>query len=78
MQGLIDDEEQKGIPRSRIVVGGFSQGGAVAVYSALAYDKQPLAAILALSTWLPLNKDFPQVLLYMCTCDCINVLRGGV
>lgn len=61
VQQLIANEEKAGISRSRIVVGGFSQGGAVALYSALAYDTQPLAGILALSTWLPLNKQFPQV-----------------
>ena len=61
MQLLIDDEVLKGIPRNRIVIGGFSQGGAVAVFSAVAYDKAPLAGVLALSTWLPLNKEFPQV-----------------
>ncbi|KAK2164133.1 hypothetical protein LSH36_68g05012 [Paralvinella palmiformis] len=60
LQKYIAEEEKKGIDRSRIVVGGFSQGGAVALYSALTYDKPPLAGIVALSTWLPLAQGFPQ------------------
>ena len=41
----------KGIPRERIAVGGFSQGGHIALKS-LFKAKQPLAACIALSTWL--------------------------
>ncbi|KNC70047.1 hypothetical protein SARC_17432, partial [Sphaeroforma arctica JP610] len=37
---------------------GFSQGGAISLYAGLTYDK-PLAAICCLSTWLPLNAEFP-------------------
>ena len=40
--------------------GGFSQGGALALYTALTMEK-PLAGILALSSWLPLHKTFPEV-----------------
>lgn len=57
---LIEEEEEKGIPSNRIVLGGFSQGGALAVYSALRYEK-PLAGVVALSCWLPLFKQFPIV-----------------
>lgn len=55
---LIDNEIKDGIPSNRIVLGGFSQGGALALYSALTYSK-PLAGIVALSCWLPLHKQFP-------------------
>lgn len=61
MQQIISDEEKKGVLRNRIMVGGFSQGGAAALYSALAYNKPPLAGIIGLSTWLPLHKSFPKV-----------------
>lgn len=47
-----------GIPARRIVLGGFSQGGAVALYTALT-SKLQLAGILALSTWLPISKSIP-------------------
>lgn len=41
------------------MLGGFSQGGALAVYSALTYP-QKVAGVIALSAWLPLNKSFPS------------------
>jgi len=49
---LIQDEIDSGIPPARIVVAGFSQGGVLALQTALYYPKQ-LAGILALSTFLP-------------------------
>ncbi|GIY58089.1 acyl-protein thioesterase 2 [Caerostris extrusa] len=55
---MIEEEEKRGIPSSRIVLGGFSQGGALALYSALLCPK-PLAGVIALSCWLPLYKQFP-------------------
>ncbi len=48
---LIDREIERGIPSERIVLAGFSQGGAVAYQCALTYPK-PLAGLLALSTYL--------------------------
>lgn len=53
-------ELQGGIPANRIIIGGFSQGGALALFSALTYDK-PLAGVMALSCWLPLHKQFPAI-----------------
>lgn len=47
---LIDRELAKGIPSERIVLAGFSQGGAVAYQTALSYPK-PLGGLLALSTY---------------------------
>ncbi|XP_036670386.1 acyl-protein thioesterase 1 isoform X1 [Drosophila suzukii] len=58
VHGMIQKEISAGIPANRIVLGGFSQGGALALYSALTYD-QPLAGVVALSCWLPLHKQFP-------------------
>ncbi|XP_035230864.1 acyl-protein thioesterase 2-like [Stegodyphus dumicola] len=55
---MIANEEEKGIPSHRIALGGFSQGGALALYSALRCTK-PLAGVVALSCWLPLYKQFP-------------------
>ncbi|CAK9293488.1 unnamed protein product [Gordionus sp. m RMFG-2023] len=54
-------EIENGIPSKRIILGGFSQGGALALYSGFTY-KKPLAGIIALSAWLPLHKSFPQEL----------------
>ncbi|XP_049777857.1 acyl-protein thioesterase 1 [Schistocerca cancellata] len=58
VHGMIEQEVKAGIPSNRIVLGGFSQGGALALYSALKFPK-PLAGVIALSCWLPLHKQFP-------------------
>lgn len=64
---LIDRELEKGIPSERIVLAGFSQGGAVAYQTALSYPK-PLGGLLALSTYFatadtiqlnPANRKLP-------------------
>ena len=47
---LIDRETENGIAAGRIVVAGFSQGGAAALATALAYPAR-LAGIIGLSTW---------------------------
>ncbi|XP_005107837.1 acyl-protein thioesterase 1 isoform X2 [Aplysia californica] len=57
LQQLIAKEIADGIPAERIVIGGFSQGGAIALYTAFAADVK-IGGVLALSTWLPLNKYF--------------------
>ncbi|ELA08457.1 carboxylesterase [Moraxella macacae 0408225] len=51
IKALILREMERGIPSERIVLAGFSQGGAVAYQTALTFDK-PLAGLLALSTYL--------------------------
>jgi phospholipase/carboxylesterase len=50
---LIDREIERGIPAERVVLAGFSQGGAVALHTALR-EPRPLAGVMALSTYLPL------------------------
>ncbi|CAH1968289.1 unnamed protein product [Acanthoscelides obtectus] len=73
---LIESEISAGIAAERIMVGGFSQGGALALYSMLTYP-QKLAGVVALSCWLPLNKSFPasktspdDVPVFQCHGDC--------
>jgi len=53
LEGLIAREESRGITTEKIVLAGFSQGGAIALQTALRHPKR-LAGILLLSTWLPL------------------------
>uniref|UniRef100_A0A2K6GKB7 palmitoyl-protein hydrolase n=1 Tax=Propithecus coquereli TaxID=379532 RepID=A0A2K6GKB7_PROCO len=60
IKALIEHEMKNGIPANRIVLGGFSQGGALSLYTALTCP-HPLAGIVALSCWLPLHRAFPQV-----------------
>jgi phospholipase/carboxylesterase len=50
---LIAREVERGIPAHRIVLGGFSQGGAVSLYTAPRFAER-LAGVMALSTYLPL------------------------
>ena len=50
---LIAQENARGIPNGRIFLAGFSQGGAIALHTALRMSV-PLAGVLALSTYLPI------------------------
>uniref|UniRef100_A0A2K5Q7W2 Acyl-protein thioesterase 1 n=1 Tax=Cebus imitator TaxID=2715852 RepID=A0A2K5Q7W2_CEBIM len=59
IKALIDQEVKNGIPSNRIILGGFSQGGALSLYTALT-TQQKLAGVTALSCWLPLRASFPQ------------------
>lgn len=54
VDALIQGEGERGIPPARIVLMGFSQGGAVALHAGLRRD-EPVAGIGALSTYLPLH-----------------------
>ena len=49
---MIQGEMDRGMPSERILLAGFSQGGAVALHTGLRYGKK-LAGILALSCYLP-------------------------
>ena len=55
---LIEREKARGISSSRIVLAGFSQGGAIALQTGLRID-QPLAAMVILSSYLPLASSVP-------------------
>lgn len=51
VDALIEREIARGIPSERIIIAGFSQGGAVAYQAALRHPK-PLAGLLTLSTYM--------------------------
>jgi phospholipase/carboxylesterase len=53
VEGLIERERSRGIETRRIVLAGFSQGGAIALHTGLRHAAR-LAGIMALSTYLPL------------------------
>ncbi|XP_058637576.1 acyl-protein thioesterase 1 isoform X4 [Onychostoma macrolepis] len=59
IKALIDQEVKNGIPSHRIVLGGFSQGGALSLYTALT-THQKLAGVVALSCWLPLRNSLSK------------------
>ncbi|MGJ3493755.1 Carboxylesterase 2 [Piscirickettsia salmonis] len=50
---LINKEKERGICSDRIILAGFSQGGAIALYTATRL-KEKVAGVIALSTYLPL------------------------
>ncbi|RUR37887.1 alpha/beta hydrolase [Vreelandella populi] len=50
IQALIQEQIDQGIVSQRIIVAGFSQGGAVAYQAALSFP-QPLGGLLAMSTY---------------------------
>ena len=56
---LIAAERARGIPAHRILLAGFSQGGAIALHCGLR-QPEPLAGIIALSTYLPLHEHLAQ------------------
>ncbi|TGG91274.1 alpha/beta hydrolase [Natronospirillum operosum] len=70
IRALIQRERDNGIAPERILIAGFSQGGAVAYEVALSYPER-LAGLLALSTyfatadsiqWSPANQDLPVLI----------------
>lgn len=72
VEAMIAAERARGVAASRIVLAGFSQGGAVAIYAALRH-RERLAGVVALSTYLvdapslaaeasPANRGLPIVM----------------
>lgn len=69
IEALISMEKSRGVLPERIVLAGFSQGGAIALHTALRHSEK-LAGVLALSTYLllklslgeeahPANREIP-------------------
>ena len=52
VEELIACENARGVPATRLVLAGFSQGGAIALQTGLRHGER-LAGIMALSTYLP-------------------------
>jgi phospholipase/carboxylesterase len=59
VRGYIEKENARGIASERIVIAGFSQGGAIAFQAALRYP-QRLGGVMALSTYLPLRESLAK------------------
>ena len=54
---LIDEVVSSGIPHDRIILGGFSQGGAVSLYTAFSQTKA-VGGVAVLSGYVPKAKTF--------------------
>lgn len=59
VRALIEREAARGVPSERVIIAGFSQGGAIALQTAIRYP-QRLAGVIALSTYLPLASTLPS------------------
>src|SRR5512141_2020432 len=59
VEAFLAREKSRGIAARRIVLAGFSQGGAIALHTALRHT-EALAGILALSTYLPLAETLDR------------------
>ena len=56
LKGVLNDLIAEDIPSEKIFLVGFSQGGALALHTALRFEK-PLAGVAGLSTYLPLHEN---------------------
>eukprot|EP00604_Paraphysomonas_vestita_P004018 CAMPEP_0174824014 /NCGR_PEP_ID=MMETSP1107-20130205/29754_1 /TAXON_ID=36770 /ORGANISM="Paraphysomonas vestita, Strain GFlagA" /LENGTH=185 /DNA_ID=CAMNT_0016049071 /DNA_START=72 /DNA_END=626 /DNA_ORIENTATION=- len=63
INGFIEKEvTENNISPSRIIIGGFSQGGALALHLTLRHQKYAFGGCIAFSTWLPFHADYPSAL----------------
>jgi phospholipase/carboxylesterase len=53
VESLIAREAERGVPTQRVILAGFSQGGAIALAGGIRHGRQ-LGGIVALSTYLPI------------------------
>jgi predicted esterase len=60
VESLIEEEISAGVPAERIVLGGFSQGGALAMYAGLK-TQHKLSSLLILSSYVPRNAELHQL-----------------
>ena len=58
IEALIAREKERGTAAERLVLAGFSQGGAIALQTGLRHAER-IAGIMALSTYLPIADKFP-------------------
>ncbi|GJE87483.1 phospholipase/carboxylesterase [Phanerochaete sordida] len=58
---LITAEVDAGIPADRIILGGFSQGGAMSLLTGLTAERR-LGGVLVMSAWLPLRSKFKAMM----------------
>ena len=61
VEALVAREAARGVPASRLVLAGFSQGGAIALAAGLR-RREPFAGLVALSTYLPQHDRAAQLL----------------
>jgi alpha-beta hydrolase superfamily lysophospholipase len=74
---LIQAEVDAGIPENKIILGGFSQGGAITALSAL-MTKRDLAGYVVLSSWVVLKHKIQSVSIYYMERIWANIVRWSL
>ncbi|TDK22724.1 carboxylesterase [Luteimonas aestuarii] len=76
VEALIAREQARGVPASRIVLAGFSQGGAIALAAGLRRT-EPLAGLVGLSTYLPAAQSAAAALADGATAQPVFMAHGS-
>ena len=76
VEALIAREQARGIPLQRIVLAGFSQGGAITLSAGL-QRREPLAGLVALSSYLPEVDAAANQLVAGATAQPVFMAHGG-
>lgn len=76
VEALIAREQARGIPLQRIVLAGFSQGGAITLSVGL-QRREPLAGLVALSSYLPEVDAAANQLVAGATAQPVFMAHGG-
>lgn len=75
VEALIAREAARGVPASRLILAGFSQGGAIALATGLRRST-PLAGLVALSSYLPMHDRAAQLLAPQATAQPLFMAHG--
>jgi phospholipase/carboxylesterase len=75
VEALIAREAERGVPASRLLLAGFSQGGAIALAAGLR-RREPLAGLIGLSTYLPMHDRAAQLLATQATAQPVFMAHG--
>jgi phospholipase/carboxylesterase len=75
VEALIAREAERGVPASRLLLAGFSQGGAITLAVGLR-RREPLAGLIGLSTYLPMHDRAAQQLATQATSQPVFMAHG--
>jgi phospholipase/carboxylesterase len=76
VDALVAREQARGIPTARIVLAGFSQGGAITLAAGLR-RREPLAGLVGLSTYLPASQGAAAALVAGATAQPVFMAHGS-
>jgi len=75
VDALIAREAARGVPANRLILAGFSQGGAITLAAGLRRS-EPLAGLVALSSYLPMHDRAAQMLAPQATAQPLFMAHG--